>query len=103
LEKRRFLPDCGELFASARIGATAFTFQQSSLVAYDSWGVLSRIPPLYPQASILCQVKCGLAYEHVVAAACFELMNWRASPEVHGWLQPDSQMLLVGFELGLRY
>ncbi len=82
-----------EFFGSARIGATAVTYE------HVSWDDVT----LYPKLGAMGQLELGLRGPRLFLSGYFEAMTWGASDVVRDCWQPRSAMITVGLRSGFRF
>jgi hypothetical protein len=93
-ERRRIIQGGPEMYWSGRIGLTARTFVHGSSLDDTR---------LYPQPGIMGTLECGVRGPHLFLSAFAETFNWRQSPEMRGWLQPASSLVMVGLKTGVSF
>lgn len=100
-ETRRTMKTNGELYASCRVGMTAFTREHVS----------SSDLVLFPRPNIMLQSEIGWRGPRLSLACFTELMKWSVSPQVlnddrevlHLVRQPQSAMITLGGKIAWSY
>ena len=82
-----------EFFGSARIGATAITYE------HVSWDDVT----LYPKMGVMARLELGLRGPRLFLSGYFEAMTWGESDVVRDCWQPRSAMITVGLRSGFRF
>jgi hypothetical protein len=82
-----------EVYGSARVGVTAFTYEAATV----------NDVTLYPAPGLTTQLEYGFRGSNLFLAGYLEVMGWGESPVSQGWLQPESTMLTAGIKAGLVY
>jgi hypothetical protein len=80
-------------YASARVGATVFTYE--NVPAFDV--------VLHPRPGLHCQVELGIRRSNLDVSLFGEGMTWAESESVDIYLQPRSEMLTFGLRAGCSF
>lgn len=89
-------------FGSARVGATAFTYQYADYIDLDYYPTYSNTV-LYPRCGLTAQLQLGVRFQKFSLVAYSEIMTWGESAEVRSSCQPASSMVTFGGQLGYTF
>jgi hypothetical protein len=93
LETRGALGTMGQWFGTANFGVTVFTLEHVPAFSVD----------LYPKPGPLVQAELGIQTQRFLLSAYLQMMQFYTSDTVGGYNQPDSLLLTIGLNGGVRF